>query len=135
MTNRMKSRLIGPAVLLTLLMSGGASRLQGAVPAPRKPAHAPRKTPPAPLDAEKCGDLALQATIAKARMEMRAVLPQAQNDLAGISAAMNADRRVSDGIKRTFGDADLIKAEYSSKGGCVVTLKLPLDRLRLLAQE
>jgi hypothetical protein len=87
------------------------------------------------MSADECSALAVSATLAKARAEMRALLPAQPADPADIGGAMNSDRRLAEGIKRTFGNSDLIKSEYSTRGDCVVTLKLSVDRLQKLGRD
>ena len=145
MTTRTRSFLARSAVIGLLMLSGGVSRLNSAVPpgivsggtdpADRSASFVARKSFPSRISSDECSALALKATIAKARAEMRSLVPGMPGGLSGISASMTSDRRLSERIKQTFGNSDLIKSEYSRKGGCVVTLKLSLDRLQLLARD
>jgi hypothetical protein len=144
MTTRAKSFLVGPTAIGLLLLSGGVSRLNGAAPqdvsirtAPpnRRSALVARKTSSPRMTRDECSALAVNATLARVHAEMRSLLPAIPKDLADVGTAMNSDRRLSEGIKRTFANTDLIMSEYSERGECVVTLKLSVDRLRLLARD
>jgi hypothetical protein len=141
MAARTKNYLVRSVAVGLLMLSAGVSRLQSMVPAgvvSGRTGSAVRRAPHAKrsprLSGDECSTLALKATIAKARAEMRALVPGASDNLAGISAAMTSDRRLSERVQQAFGNSDVIKSEYSPRGDCVVTLKLPLDRLQLLAR-
>ena len=110
------------------IFSGGASPLHGEM----GPASFRRSA--ARISGDECSSLALQATLAKARAEMRTLAASERVDPSGIGAAMDKDRRLSDEVKRAFGNSDVIKSEIK-RGECVVTLKLSVDRLRGLARD
>ena len=143
MATRTRSVLAGSTIIGLLILSGGNAPLHSTVPpgsfsgkAALTVRKAAARAPVAPrLTADECSTLALKATIAKARAEMRALLPGRPGDPADVGSAMASDRRLSEGIKRTFGNSDLIMSQYSKRGECVVTLKLPLDRLQRLARD
>jgi hypothetical protein len=118
-----------------LLLSGSLSLLDSSVIAVRAPApRAPRahRSAPAKLSADECSMLAVKAAIAKARAEMASIDAHAVSDPAAFGKAMDADRGLSSRVKNTFGNSDLIKSEYTRGRDCVVTVKLPLDRLQAL---
>jgi hypothetical protein len=142
MAKRQKHLFIVMTAFGLVMLSGGNTPLHSTVSS--RPAV--YKTPPAVRSAavvkrrarttqDECSTLAVQATLAKARAEMRGLLPSQPADPADIGAAMNSDRRLAEGIKRTFGNSDLIKSEYSQRGECVVTLKLSVDRLQKLGRD
>lgn len=85
-----------------------ASRLE----APRPRLDAP--TPAARASQAECGELALQVALAKARLETR-------------------ELRTGTAPEALFASAELIKAQYTRRAGCVVTMTLPLERIRRLA--
>jgi hypothetical protein len=143
MAMRAKSFLIGPMVIGLLLLSGGISRLHSTTqdvvirtaPAIRRTAHAARKPSSSRISQDECSTLAVNATLARVHAEMRSLLPTIPRDLADVGTAMDSDRRLSDGIKRTFVNSDVVVSEYTKRGECVVTLKLSVDRLRVLARD
>ncbi len=142
MENRKKYALVGILSIGFTMWSGRISPLQSMVPpavvpvkaprAVRSVVHAKRK---ARMTEDQCSALAVQATLAKARAEMRALLPTQPADPADIGAAMKSDRRLAEGIKQTFGNSDLIESSYTKRGECVVTLKLSVDRLQKLGRD
>lgn len=107
----MKNRVIAVALLaLTLTtLPVGAARFDVPRPVPGPAA------PPRPTRAE-CGRLALKVALAKARAEQRELR-------SGASAA------------ELFAASELIKAEYTRREGCVVTVSLPLERLQKLSER
>lgn len=123
--------IVGRAVLaLVLMLTTGVSAAPDRSVRPVRPA--PRRAASARISAEECSRLALKASIAKARAEMSTVAPGAARDLAAFGKAMDSDRRLAARVKRAFGNADIIKSEYTRGRDCVVTVKLPLDRLQNL---
>ena len=123
--------LSGTVAPLHSTVSSGAAAVKTA-PAVRGASSVKHR---ARMTADECSTLAVQATLAKARAEMRALLPARPGDPAYIGAAMNSDARLADSIKRTFGNSDLITSAYSKRGECVVTLKLSVDRLQRLGRD
>lgn len=117
-----------------LLAPAGVSRSQ----APRPIAARIFLPPPLPAAARatraECSDFAVVLAVAKARRELDALLPEADGDPAKVATAMAADKRVADAVARTFASADLVKSEYVSGGSCIVTVRLPLERLRRLSR-
>ena len=145
MAARNKSLVVRSTVMGLMLLSGAVSRLNSAVPpaavsafaapAVQKISLIKPKAVSSRISSDECSTLAVNAAIAKARAEMRSLLPGTPKDLTGITTAMDSDRRLAENIKQTFGYSDLIVSEYSKRGECVVTLKLPLDRLQRLARD
>ena len=99
-----------------------------------KPRSGHNKATSRQVSPSECEMMSVMVAVAKARQEMRAVFPAAPDDLSAIGAAMDSDHRLSQKVKQVFGGSELIKSEYSGSQGCVVTVKLPLDRLQGLAQ-
>jgi hypothetical protein len=83
--------------------------------------------------ASDCSDMSLRVALAKARAEMSAILPGSNGDAAAFEGAMNSDADFNERVKGAFGNADLIKSEYSRGGGCVVTVQLSLAALQGLS--
>lgn len=92
-----------------------ASRLE----APRTLPPAARPSQPPPASAARsgraeCAELAVQVALAKARAE-------------------TDELRAGASPESLFASAELIKARYTRGAGCVVTVTLPLERIRRLA--
>ena len=132
-TSRSRSRLTLLASLGLLLAPAGISRSQAPRPLALRPA-AIAPPPAARATRSECSDIAVTLALAKARRELDALLPRADGDPAAVTAAMAADSRVADAVARTFASSDLVKSEYTRGGDCVVTVRLPLDRLRRLTR-
>ena len=142
---RKKSFLVSVAAIGLMTLSFGVPRLHGEIP----PRLALGRTAPAiggtrpgrqrsdssRMSPDVCSNLALKAAIAKARLEMKQIDPMLPSDPDALGSAMNSDRGLSEKIQRTFGNSDVIKSEFSPRGECVVTVKLPLERLQRLARD
>lgn len=121
------------AAIGLLLAPAGISRSQAPRPLALRPA-AVTPPPAARATRSECSDIAVTLAVAKARRELDALLPSAGGDPAAVTAAMTADSRVADAVATTFASSDLVKSEYTRGGGCVVTVRLPLDHLRRLTR-
>jgi hypothetical protein len=137
MTARRGRFLIGVASIGLAFLTAGVQPLHGEVPPVFVSAVPPaRRAPVTPrMTADECSMLALRATLAKTRAELRTVVPVGSVAPNAIGLAMNSDRRLSDGIKRTFANSDVIMSQYTKRGECVVTLKLSVDRLEKLGRD
>ena len=132
-TSRRRHGLAIAAALGVLLAPAGVSRSQ----APRAIVLRPAAVTPPPAaraTRSECSDFAVTLAVAKARRELDALLPRAGGDPAAVSPAMHAASRVANAVARTFAASDLVKSEYTGAGGCIVTVRLPLDRLRRLSR-
>ena len=124
------------AAAVVVLMAGSPARLDSTVPAAKKihqPAPRPKRRPAAKLSQEECLGLATKAALAKARAELGEVMGGSPDDLQAVSAALASSSKASEQIRRTFAASELIVSEYSAKRECVVTVKLPIERLRSLS--
>ena len=127
--NKISSLIASLVVIAAAVHPVGAARFDGA-PVPRPAA----RRAPTTLRAEDCSEFSLRVAVAKAQAEMRALLPAGDGGPAAIERAMNADARFSARVQRVFGGSDIVKSEYTRREGCVVTVRLPLDRLQALSR-
>jgi hypothetical protein len=74
--------------------------------------------------------LARDAAIIKAQYELLSMIKGVE--LAGgykVSKALSVDSSLESKVKDTIRGAQVLKSEFTADGGCVVTLRLPKDRL------
>lgn len=80
--------------------------------------------------------LSRDAAIVKAQYELLSMVKGVTLE-GGITVkqAMEADSKLEARVHDTLRGAEVIKSEFTSDGGCVVTLRLPRRRLELLAAD
>lgn len=114
---KIKSLLASLLLLSSSAVTVSAARLT----APRAPK----------ISASTCSDLPLRVALLKAQEEMRALLPGKAGP-GEVQRAMESDPGFNRRVKEVFATSDVVKSEFSRDGGCVVTVKLSLDRLQSL---
>lgn len=125
------------AKLLILFLTGMPVSASGPLMPPAlaplpSPARAPRRPAEAPVRRAECGRMAVDAVLAKARAELRDL--GMRPDPAAIARRMESDPEFARRVAETFANSDLIVSRYGRRGGCEVTVRLPLDKLRRLAR-
>jgi len=88
--------------------------------------------PALPTDTQRKA-LARDAAIVKAQYEMLAMIKGVELD-GGITVdrAIESDSTLETRIKETIRGAEILKSEFTADNGCVVTLRLPKNRLERL---
>lgn len=85
--------------------------------------------PALPTDTQRRA-LARDAAIVKAQYEMLSLIKGVE--LSGgykISRAIEVDSTIETRLRESIRGAEVLKSEFTTDGGCIVTLRLPKDRL------